>query len=72
MQVAPGESAVAAVKATQVQNFSQDACQPTSVSGIDVYSPNTTEVVFLPYVSTGCGTDDPSITQLSVQPVVAE
>ena len=68
----PGASAESLVKATVVQNYSTEKCLPSSVSGIDVYSPNTTEVVYLAYPTTGCSTTDPSITQLAVQPVRAE
>ncbi|MBY4130257.1 DUF4232 domain-containing protein [Rhodococcus fascians] len=68
----PGASAQSLVKATVTQNYSTEACQPAPVSGIDVYSPNTTEVVYLAYPTTGCSTTDPSITQLAVQPVRAE
>ena len=68
----PGASAQSLVKATVAQNYSTEACQPAPVSGIDVYSPNTTEVVYLAYPTTGCSTTDPSITQLAVQPVRAE
>lgn len=68
----PGTSAESLVKATVVENYSTETCQPASVSGIDVYSPNTAEVVYLAYPTTGCSTTDPSITQLEVQPVRSE
>lgn len=71
VELTPGASASAAVKATVVANYPADQCQPTSVSGLNVYSPNTTEAVYLPYPTTGCATSDTSITQLAVQPVTA-
>lgn len=71
VELAPGASATSAVKATVVENYPAGQCQPTSVSGLNVYSPNTTEAVYLPYPTTGCGTTDTSITQLAVQPVTA-
>ncbi|WP_162248369.1 DUF4232 domain-containing protein [Rhodococcus sp. Leaf278] len=70
--LAPGASAESLVKATVVQNYSTDTCEPSSVSGLDVYSPNTAKVVYLAYPTTGCRTTDPSITQLEVQPVRSE
>lgn len=69
--LAPGNAATSLVKATVVANYPADQCQPTAVEGLNVYSPNTTEAVYLPYATTGCATADTSITQLAVQPVVA-
>lgn len=71
VELAPGATATAMVKAAAVGNYPADQCQPQPVSGLDVYSPNTTEVVYLAYPTTGCATDDASITQLFVQPVSA-
>nr|WP_296774246.1 DUF4232 domain-containing protein [Rhodococcus sp. (in: high G+C Gram-positive bacteria)] len=71
VELAPGNSATSLVKATVVANYPADQCQPTPVEGLNVYSPNTTEAVYLPYATTGCATTDASITQLAVQPVVA-
>ena len=72
VELVPGAVAVSTVKAAVVENYPAGACVPTAVSGIDVYSPNTTEVVYLAYPTTGCSSVDPSITQLAVQPVEAE
>ncbi len=69
VELAPGTSATATVKASVVANYPADQCQPTAVSGLTVYSPNTTDAIYLPYPTTGCGTNDSSITQLAVQPV---
>ncbi|AYJ49834.1 DUF4232 domain-containing protein [Rhodococcus sp. P1Y] len=71
VELAPAASASALVKATVVGNYPADQCEPTPVAGLNIYSPNTTEAVYLPYPTTGCGTSDTSITQLAVQPVTA-
>lgn len=71
VEIAPGSSATSLVKATVVANYPTDQCQPTPVEGLNVYSPNTTEAVYLPYATTGCATSDAAITQLAVQPVAA-
>jgi hypothetical protein len=65
--VAPGSRATAAVRATVVQNYPAETCEPTPVAGFRVYPPDDTGSVFVPYPTTGCSQN--GVKQLSVQPV---
>lgn len=67
VNLAPGASATAAVKITNVGALDQDKCQPTPADGLRVYPPNETKAAFVPLEDiTGCSSD---VSILSVQPV---
>lgn len=65
----PGATAIAMVRATDVQNYPPDVCDPTPVAGFRVYPPNDFNSVFVPYATTGCARTGDDVHQLSVQAV---
>ncbi|MEV0948169.1 DUF4232 domain-containing protein [Rhodococcus sp. NPDC049939] len=67
--VSPSTAVTALVRATVVQNYPAEICEPTPVAGFRVYPPNDTGSVFVPYPTTGCSQTGNDIDQLAVQPV---
>jgi hypothetical protein len=55
--LAAGGQANALLRITQADNFPADKCQPTPTTYVQVYPPNQTTPLFLPYKSTGCALD---------------
>lgn len=66
--VAPGASAAAPVGFTQVRNYDEAVCKPTSVRGLRVYPPQETASMFIALEGTGCAGDPPG-QQLSVKTI---
>lgn len=65
--LAPGASATAAVKITNVGALNPEQCQPTKADGLRIYPPNETKASFVPLEDIeGCAGD---MSILSVQPV---
>ncbi|MFC0115876.1 DUF4232 domain-containing protein [Kibdelosporangium aridum] len=68
IKLAPGQSAVAPVGFTQIQNYDPAVCKPTEVRGLRVYPPQETASMFVPLAGTGCAGNLPG-QQLSVKTI---
>ncbi|MFC4605809.1 DUF4232 domain-containing protein [Rhodococcus kronopolitis] len=71
VQLAPGATASAQVRAIEVANYPAEMCGPTPVAGLRVFPPNSYAPLFLPYPTTGCAMTGPGVFQLEVTTVAA-
>lgn len=71
VELAPGATASAQVRAVQAENYPAEMCAPTPVAGLRVFPPNAYASLFLPYPTTGCANTGPGVFQLEVTTVVA-
>ena len=77
VDLAPGDSATAAVKISRAENYDDQACGPTPTSGLQVIVPEETATTVLDFADgdgglgdvTGCSAD--AVELLSVQPLTA-
>lgn len=65
----PSAYASFTVRAVDVENYPEEDCQPTSVSGLRIYPPNDTEYLYVGYQTTGCESTRDDIQQLEVTAV---
>jgi hypothetical protein len=71
----PGEHAVANLQEVTVQNFPEDVCDPTPVTGLRVSLPGSDDAAFIPQQDrTGCATEElpGGQFQMSVQAIGTE
>jgi hypothetical protein len=77
VDLAPGDSATAAVKISRAENYDDQACGPTPTSGLQVIVPEETATTVLDFADgastlgdvTGCTSD--AVELLTVQPLTA-
>jgi hypothetical protein len=55
--LAPGGQASALLRITQAENFSADKCHPTPTTFLQIYPPEQTTPLYMPYKATGCALD---------------
>jgi hypothetical protein len=53
----PGQTANAVLRITQALNYPTSSCSPTPTTSLQIYPPNQTTPIHLPYTSTGGGVD---------------
>jgi hypothetical protein len=67
--LAAGQTANALLRITQAVNYPASTCQPTPTTYLQIYPPNQTTAIDLPYTSTGCAST--SVILLSIGVVQA-
>lgn len=67
--LAPGASASAQLRITQAENYPASSCHSASAADLQVYPPNLTASVDVPYKGTGC--ESKSVGLMQVQPLVS-
>lgn len=50
----PGKTANALLRVTQALNYPRATCSPAATTYLQIYPPNQTAAIYLPYKSTGC------------------
>jgi len=62
----PGQTANALLRITQALNYSAGTCSPTPTTALQIYPPNQTVPVLLPYSSTGCASTTVNLLSVGV------
>lgn len=64
--LAPGQTANALLRVVEALNYPQATCSPTSTTYLQVYPPNQTTAIYLPFQSTGCMSDAVNLLSVGV------
>jgi len=62
----PGQTANALLRITEALNYSSAACSPTPTTSIQIYPPNQTVPMYLPYSTTGCASTTVNLLTIGV------
>ena len=62
----PGQTANALLRITQAQNYPTASCSPTPATSLQIYPPNQTVAIYLPYTSTGCASTTVNLLSIGV------
>jgi hypothetical protein len=52
--LAPGGKASALLRISQAENYDANKCHPTPTTYLQIYPPNQTTPLYMPYQATGC------------------
>jgi hypothetical protein len=64
--LSPGQTANALLRVVQALNYSAATCSPTTTTYLQVYPPNQTTAIYLPFKSTGCTSKSVNILSIGV------
>ncbi len=64
--LAPGKTANALLRITQALNYPTATCSPTKTTYLQIYPPNQTTPIYLPYSSTGCSSSAVKLLTIGV------
>jgi Protein of unknown function (DUF4232) len=64
--LSPGQTANALLRVVQALNFSPATCSPTATTYLQIYPPNQTAAIYLPFNSTGCTSKSVNILSVGV------
>jgi hypothetical protein len=62
----PGETANFLLRITEAQNYPAATCVPTPTTALQIYPPNQTVPIYLPYTSTGCASTAVNLLSVGV------
>jgi len=64
--LAPGQTANALLRITEALNYPTASCSPTATTALQIYPPNQTVAIDLPYTSTGCASTTVNLLSIGV------
>ena len=62
----PGQTANALLRITDAANYPVKACSPTPTTSLQIYPPNQTVPIYLPYTATGCAKTTVNLLSIGV------
>jgi hypothetical protein len=62
----PGQTANALLRITQAANYPASTCSPKAATYLQIYPPNQTTQIYLPYTSTGCASTSVNLLTIGV------
>ena len=66
VSLSPGQTANALLRVVQAVNYPSATCSPTATTSLQIYPPNQTTAIYLPYKSTGCTSKSVNILTIGV------
>jgi len=64
--LSPGKTANALLRVTQALNYPASKCSPKATTYLQIYPPNQTTPIYLPYTSTGCASTSVNLLTIGV------
>ncbi len=64
--LSPGQTANALLRVVQALNYPAATCSPTTTTYLQIYPPNQTTAIYLPFKSTGCTSKSVNILSIGV------
>ena len=64
--LSPGQTANALLRVVQALNYPSATCSPTTTTYLQIYPPNQTTAIYLPFKSTGCTSKSVNILSIGV------
>jgi hypothetical protein len=64
--LSPGQTANALLRVVQAMNYSAGTCSQKATTSLQIYPPNQTTAIYLPYSSTGCASKSVNILTIGV------
>jgi hypothetical protein len=64
--LAPSQTGNALLRITQAVNYPASECSPTATTYLQIYPPNQTTPIYLPYASTGCASKSVNLVSIGV------
>jgi hypothetical protein len=66
VMLAPGQTANALLRVVEAVNFPSATCSPTATTSLQIYPPNQTTAIYVPFNSTGCTSKSVNILTIGV------
>jgi hypothetical protein len=64
--LAPGQTGNALLRVVQALNFPKTTCSPSATTSLQIFPPNQTTAIYLPFSATGCSAKTVNILSIGV------